>query len=775
MVIALKFKLLFKILRGMKIQIVVFLLIIANAVCAQTPTQTIRGRVVDALNKKPLNEASIQISNLDIKTTSNSEGVFKLENVPVGRHIMSVSFVGYESLLLMNVYVVSGKETVLDISLNNTNIDLGTVTVLDTKTEPSITPSIKILEKDRFQYAATFADPARYASYAPGVAIENDQANNISIRGITPNAMQWYLEGAEIVNPNHLSNAGILSDRAAANGGGTMILSANLLEKTTLFQGVAPPQYGNALAGSLDMNIRKGNNQKRQTTLSAGVIGFDFATEGYFSKESGASYLINYRYSFTGLLNKLGVELGDEAIGYQDLSVHLNFPTKRMGDFSLFAVGGSSENVFEHKSMRSEWTTDKDSQDIKFEGRMGIAGVKHQIGFGKSNWQTVFVVSALDNTRNATGFGLNNIPLSTTRFENTHAKYFFKTDVKRRLGQSKELNVGVIVKNEAASSFDTYKQGVNELIEGGKGSGNWYIPFAELSGRAGEEWQYQIGARGVYFDFLNKFSFEPQGSLRFNVRRNQYLQLSYSRQSQLISPENYFYQINNFYIYQKKDFVKSHNLNLAYDRKILKDITFRAEGFAQFYDNVYENSIATPNSSMTILESSNPQSLGAASGSVRTVGGSVSLSQSFKKGYFWLANATIFDTKRIKDGFERDMLFNNQYVANALVGKEWALGKNQNRFVGASVRGILRGGFYDFYLNENVFQNPKRVEDYVRVDLNIYLKSNKKKWSSTVQLDIQNVMSKENAWATAFDRFQNKTLLKRQLGLIPNVSYKVEF
>jgi hypothetical protein len=44
-----------------------------------------------------------------------------------------------------------------------------------------------------------------------------------------------------------------------------------------------------------------------------------------------------------------------------------------------------------------------------------------------------------------------------------------------------------------------------------------------------------------------------------------------------------------------------------------------------------------------------------------------------------------------------------------------------------------------------------------------------------VQLDIQNVMSKENAWATAFDRFQNKTILKTQLGLIPNVSYKVEF
>jgi hypothetical protein len=758
-------------LSRLKFKTIIVFLFITKIAMAQTPTQTIRGKVTDALNKKPLNEAAIEIADFELKTTSNTEGVFKLENVPVGRHIMRVSFVGYESLLLMNVYVVSGKETVLDISLIKVDIDLEPVTVLDTKTDPSITPSIKILEKERFQYAATFADPARYASYAAGVAVDNDQANNISIRGITPSAMQWYMEGAEIVNPNHLNNAGTLSDRASANGGGVMILSANLLDNTTLYQGVAPAQYGNALAGALDMNIRKGNNQRRQSSASLSTIGVDLATEGYLSK-GGASYLVNYRYSFTGLLNKLGVDFGDEAIGYQDLSIHLNFPTKKMGNFSVFAVGGTSDNIFKHK-IRTEWLTEKDSQDINFDGRMGLVGFKHQVGFKKANWETVFVVSALENTRNAIGYGLNNIPLLTLRNENTHSKYFFKTDIKKRFGD-KEGKVGLIIKEETASSFDIAKNGTNELRDGGKGSGMWLIPFVELTGRAGDEWQYQIGARGVYFDFLNKFSFEPQANLRFNVKKNQYLQLSYSLQSQLINPATYFYQINNTYIYKNKDLVKSHNLNLAYERKILKDVKLRAEGFAQFYYNVIETASFTPNTAITILET-NLTSLGVAEGSVQTVGASVSLSQTYKKGVFWLANVTVFDAKRLKEGFKRDVFFNNRYVVNALVGKEWMFGKNQNRFLGASLRGILRGGFYDNYLNEDAFKNPIRVADYVRADLNIYLKSNKKKWSSTVQLDIQNVMNKENAWATTYDNFQRKTLLKTQLGLIPNVSYKVEF
>ena len=763
------------ILRGTRSCMTAAFMLLTCFVYGQTVTQTVRGRVLDATNNKPLNEAYIHVQGFDSKSASNTEGVFVIEYVPVGRHVVEVSFVGYETLILTDVYVVSGKETILEISLNQANTDLQTLPVIGQRADRSIVPSIKLLEKDRFQYTATFADPARYATYAPGVAIDNDQANNISIRGITPNALQWYLEGAEIVNPNHLNNAGTLTDRASANGGGVMILSANMLDNTTLYQGIAPPQYGNALAGALDMNIRKGNNQRRQSSVGISTIGFDLATEGYFSKASGASYLVNYRYSFTGLLNKLGVNFGDEAIGYQDLSIHLNFPTKKVGTFSLFAIGGSSDNIFTHKKIPSEWTSDKDNQDISFNGRMGAAGLKHQINFGNIRWNTVFVASALDNTRNAASFGLNDIPLNSNSFGNNHAKYFFKTDLKSRWGKTKEWQLGMIVKNESFSNLDAYYAGGGIYQEVSEGKGTWLIPFVELSGRVGEKWQYQVGARSVYFDFNNKFSFEPQGSLRYNLPKNQRVQLSYSLQSQLISPEFYFYKNSIYYQNKNQDFVKSHNLSLAYENKLGNDITAKVEGFAQFYYNVIDYTTFSPNQSLTILEVTNAKFTGTAAGTATTLGGSLSLSQSFKKGYFWLINATVFDTKRQKNGVERDMLYNNRYVANALIGKEWAMGKNQNRFIGASVRGILRGGFYDNNPNNIVFNNLKRVGDYVRADLNIYLKSNRKKWSSTVQLDIQNVMNKENDWATIYDTFLQKTVLKKQLGLIPNLSYKVEF
>ena len=62
-----------------------------------------------------------------------------------------------------------------------------------------------------------------------GVVSDNDQANHLVIRGNSPNALSWRLEGVEIVNPNHLSNAGTFGDRATQNGGGVNILSAQML------------------------------------------------------------------------------------------------------------------------------------------------------------------------------------------------------------------------------------------------------------------------------------------------------------------------------------------------------------------------------------------------------------------------------------------------------------------------------------------------------------------------------------------------------------------
>ena len=752
-----------------------FLMICAQA---QEITQTLRGRIVETVSGKPVQDAVVALKNTQMSVLADTEGWFTMGKIAVGRYQLTVSSVGFQTLILTDVLVESGKETVLEMAVQTAQTALDTfVLVAQSPDKSRISyPTISVIEKLRFQYPATFADPARYASYAAGVATDNDQANNLSIRGVSPNAMQWYLEGAEIVNPNHLSNAGTLSDRAAANGGGVMILPSQLLNNTSLYQGAMPPQYGNALAGALDMRLRKGNNSRRQSTVQLSLIGVEAGTEGGLSPDSKASYLVNYRYSTVGLLSKLGVPLGDEAINYQDAAFHLNLPSAKMGEFSIWGVGGTSENIFKAKKS-PEWVVDKDSQDINFTGKMGALGLQHRLSLSaKTRWQSSFVVSALENQREAIGYTRLQQVYSVETVQNSHAKYFFRTEINTRLGKYTEGVFGMVVKQESLNNDNTTKIPSGQSRFGGDGSGIGLTQYVDISGRLANNLTYKVGMRTVYYSFNEKLSLEPSAILRYNIASNSHLQVSYGAQSQMVQPQFYFAKNEKgIYVNQNLDFLKSENLSLSINTRLKNDLRINLEAFWQDYANVYYQTINSPQVVIvSLLDDLNTLNGVSKSnkGTANSKGLALTTNQNLPNGLFWQANVALFDA-RFKDGLgtDRSLSYNSRYTTNALLGKEWRMGSKRHKFFGVSGRVILRGGFWMPTDKEKWVQG----KDYFRTDLNVYFKRHRKNWQSTLQLDIQNVTNRENEWSVIYDRLQQRYLSKKQLGLLPNLAYKVEF
>ena len=139
------------------------------------------------------------------------------------------------------------------------------------------------------------------ATSYPSVVAANDQGNSIIVKGNSPNGLLWRLNGLDIVNPNHLANAGTLSDKPISNGGGVNILSAQMLDRTQFYTGGFPASFGNALSGILDMNLREGSKNKAEGTAQASLLGLDLSLETPLSKNNNASALVNYRYSTVGL------------------------------------------------------------------------------------------------------------------------------------------------------------------------------------------------------------------------------------------------------------------------------------------------------------------------------------------------------------------------------------------------------------------------------------------------------------------------------------------
>jgi hypothetical protein len=90
----------------------------------QNLTQTIRGYVYDSYSHNPLSGASIAIIDSGIGATSDINGIYRIEEVSVGRYSLQVSFVGYETLTISEILVESGKELVLEISLKESSSSL---------------------------------------------------------------------------------------------------------------------------------------------------------------------------------------------------------------------------------------------------------------------------------------------------------------------------------------------------------------------------------------------------------------------------------------------------------------------------------------------------------------------------------------------------------------------------------------------------------------------------------------------------------------------------
>ena len=312
---------------------------------AQILTQTIRGEVIDAESQVPLIGANVVVidSKPLLGSSTDEHGTFRIEKVPVGRQSLKVSYLGYEDAFVNDILVGSGKEIILRISLTESimNLEEGVVIVADAdKDEPlndmAVVSARMFTVEETKRYAASVNDPARMAQSFAGVAANGDFSNEIVIRGNTPRGLLWRVEGIEIPNPNHFTNNG-------SSGGGISVLSANMLANSDFFTGAFPAEYGNAISGVFDIKLRNGNNEKKEYALQAGLLGVDVALEGPFSRHSNASYLVNYRYSTLAIFDLIGLEVIDAAVPkFQDLSFKVNVPTPKAGTFSLWGLGGLS-------------------------------------------------------------------------------------------------------------------------------------------------------------------------------------------------------------------------------------------------------------------------------------------------------------------------------------------------------------------------------------------------------------------------------------------------
>lgn len=787
--------------------VILIFLNLLQLVHAQSLTQTIRGQVVDAATQQPLSGASVSLLNTDplIGTTTDQNGKFLLEEVPVGRYALRVSFVGYQSHTIPDLLVKAGKEVVLDIELEEDARNLDEIVISEQRPlREAIAPvsSRSFTVEETRRYAATFFDPARLATSFPGVVATNDQANHISVRGNSPNSILWRLEGIDIVNPNHLSNAGTFNDRRVQGGGSQSVLSAQMLTNSSFLTGAFPAPYGNSVGGVFDMRLREGNNERREYTVQAGLIGLEFAAEGPFREGGEASYLANYRYSTVGLLTGvIGLDFGGEVISFQDLAFHLNLPTKGKGKFTVFGMGGLGSNVFEAPRDSASWESQEDRYDVTFTNDIGVLGATHELQLNeRSLWKTSVAFSALTSDRFGDRVGEN---YETTRLEEDsyrESRISLNTSLIHKLSASQSLRAGLIFNNlhyDLLSRESPIGGSLQTLAEG-EGGGQLYQPYVQWKQDFKAPISFRVGLHAMYFSLGNAFSLEPRASLQWNPSEQQSLSFAYGLHSQLQPPGIYFSAVNANgnvrYPNQNLGFTRAHHYVLSHQLNWGSSTSLRTE---LYYQDLFNVPISTdPNSSfsaLNVFEGFVTENL-VSEGSGKNYGMEMSLEKSLTDDYYFLLSGSLYESKyTAADGIERDTRFNGNYAFSATGGKEFMWSKaDKQRVLGINLRSVYLGGLRVTPIDEaasrvqqqTVFMDElafsEQLSDYFKVDFRLSLRTNKAGRrnagrTSVWSLDLQNALNTQNVAFQFYDNVEGKVVTKYQLGLIPILTYRLEF
>lgn len=800
-------------LHNLKImKVTVFILIAflgAIGTQAQNITNTIRGQVVDHQSQYSIPGANIILLGGDVPVGSSTDGdgYFRIDDVPVGRHQLQVSFVGYKTITLSNIEVSTGKETILHIELEEMVTKMKEVVVrankdIDKPLNDMATVSARQFSIEESQrYAGARNDVARMASNFAGVSSPNDALNDIVIRGNAPGGLLWRLEGVDVPNPNHFGRGG-------ATGGPVSILNNNVMANSDFFTGAFPAGYGNALSGAFDLRMRNGNNEKHEFLGQIGFNGVELGAEGPISKKNRSSYIAHYRYSTLAVFDAMGLDIGTGAAvpQYQDLNLKLNFPTKKAGVFTLFGLGGTSHIDFiksdkDTNEVKEDFYTNRD-EDIYYKSRTGVVGLSHKYFWNNKTYTKVTLSGSMiqnlidvDSVVRTTRKPVKYYDQDFKRF-----KYILSMVLNKKLNSKHTIRAGSQFELKTFDLIDSvYKASESRfrVQTDFSGNGSLFQPYFN--------WQYKMSDKvvltsGLHSNIFNgDISVEPRMGLRWNVSPLQYLTMGYGLHSQAPDINLIEYQVTdrqgNIYKPNKDlSFTYSNHFVLGYGRRLSENLMLKAETYYQsISDAVVE---ASGESSFSLLNQGSfglerPDSL-KNGGTGENMGIELTLERFMKNGGYYLLTTSFFDSKyKGSDGVRRNTAFNGNFVVNFLGGKEFELFKKKElqlkHYIVSDIKMTYAGGnrYTPFdeaksiltreneYIDNKAFE--KQLDHYFRLDIRVAYKKNGKKSSQEFALDIQNVTNNKNPYRINYNADEQKEEVIYQLGIFPVFQYRITF
>ena len=321
------------------------------------------GSVVGTLTDKEFNDEPLAFANVLIKgttkgTTSDFDGVYKIENLEVGTHILEFSFVGYETQQI-SVSIIAGEVTELNVAMSASAASLDEV-VITTTTKRESETALLLEQKKAVEIKQSIgaqelsrkgvSDAAGAVAKISGVS-KQEGSSNVYVRGLGDRYLNSSMNGLSLPS-NDVNKKNIDLN----------LFSSDVIQNVSISKAYAAQFYGDFAAGNVDITSKEHTGSFAVDMFSG--TGFNTnAINKNFVRSEGSGYFGYYgRYAHNpfAIILSHGVDpvnVDTPVNVAYGASIGNSFNFNNGSKLSVF-VTGSFENSYEYRTGKNvDFTT----------------------------------------------------------------------------------------------------------------------------------------------------------------------------------------------------------------------------------------------------------------------------------------------------------------------------------------------------------------------------------------------------------------------------------
>lgn len=275
----------------------------------------VSGHVYDAASGETLVGVNVRAANSDDRpSATNTYGFFSM-TLPIGRHELVFSRVGYQS---QSVELVLNADSTLRIELTQgeriEEVVVSQASRRDNIENPQMgVANVSIQDIRRVPVLFGEQDVLKTLQLLPGVMSGGEGSTSFFVRGGTGDQNLVLLDEAIVYNASHLF--GFFST-----------FNSDAIKDVNLYKGSAPAQYGGRLSSVLDISMLDGNNKRFGMEGGIGLIASRLNVQGPIVKDNG-SFIVSGRRTYADMFLKLSKDpdINQTRMFFYDLNVKANY------------------------------------------------------------------------------------------------------------------------------------------------------------------------------------------------------------------------------------------------------------------------------------------------------------------------------------------------------------------------------------------------------------------------------------------------------------------